>query len=90
MADDRAVVNRASIPLAGDRLRVDRQRLVHRAEPRPTEICHDRTRRDRGYQPTARITELRLLIRTELDGVAVLMNMTMMQTALCRVPGYSV
>ena len=40
MSDDRAVVDRRSIPLAGDRLRIDRERLVHCADPRPTEIRH--------------------------------------------------
>ena len=38
MANDRAVVDPASIPLTGDRFRADRQWLVDRAEPRPAEI----------------------------------------------------
>ena len=81
MSDDRAVVDRRSIPFAGDRVRVDREGLVHRTDLRPTEICHRRTRRYRGNEPTVRIAEARSLILPELNAISILVDITMVQAA---------
>src|ERR1051325_6970084 len=80
MSDDRSIVDWPAIPLAGDRVGVDRERLVHRADLRPAEIRHRRTPRHRGHQATLRIAEARSLIVPELDRVSVFMDMAMVQT----------
>src|SRR5437868_8220268 len=79
MSDDRAVVDWPAIPLAGDRVSVDLERLVHRSDPRPAEVCHRRTPRHRGHQATMRIAEARSLIFPELDRVSVFMDIAMVQ-----------
>src|SRR3954463_15211715 len=79
MSDDRTVVDWPAIPLAGDRVSVDPERIVHRADPRPAEIRHRRTPRHRGHQATMRIAEARSLIFPELDRVSVFMDIAMVQ-----------
>src|SRR3954469_9197053 len=86
MSDDRAIVDWPAIPLAGDRVSVDRERLIHRADLRPAEIRHRRTPRHRGHQATMRIAEARSLIFPELDRVSVFMDIAMVQaTEQCRI-----
>lgn len=77
MADDRAVIHRPAIPLASDRIRIDRKGLVRRADPWPAEICHHRLLRNRGNRPPLRIAESWPLIWPELDRVSIFVNMTM-------------
>src|SRR5512140_169833 len=79
MSDDRAVVDWPAIPLAGDRVSVDRERLVRGADLRPAEIGHRWTPRHRGHQATMRIAEARSLIFPELDRVSVFMDRAMVQ-----------
>src|SRR5512140_619492 len=86
MSDDRAVVDWPAIPLAGDRVSVDRERLVRRADLRPAEVGHHRTPWHRGHQATMRIAEARSLIFSELDRVSVFMDIAMVQaTEQCRI-----
>src|SRR3954463_16158065 len=86
MSDDRAIVDWPAIPLAGDRVSVDRERLVHRADLRPAEIRPRRTPRHRGHQATMRIAEARSLIFPELDRISIFMDIAMMQAAeQCRI-----
>ena len=77
VSDDRTVVDRLAIPLTGDRFRIDRKRLVLRADPWPSEIRHQGTRRHRGDQPTVRITEARPVIGPKLDRIPVFVDIAM-------------
>src|SRR3954467_475124 len=86
MSDDRTVVDWPAVPLAGDRVSVDRERLVHRTDLRPAEIRHRRTPRHRGHPATMRIAEAGTLIFPELDRVSVFMDIAMVQiTEQCRI-----
>jgi hypothetical protein len=58
--DDGAVIGRLAIPLAGDRVGVDCEGIIHRLDPRPAEVFRRWTRRCRGHHPTIRIPELRI------------------------------
>jgi len=77
--DDSAIIDRFAIPLAGDRVGVDREGIIHRLDPRPAEVFRRWTRRCRGHHPAIRIPELRPLIGPKLDVIAILVDMAMME-----------
>ena len=89
MPDDGPVIDRLAVPLVGERVGIDLERIIHRPDPRPAEIFRYRTRRCRSHDPAIRIPELWPLIRSELDLIAAFVDISVMEAASCRVSDYA-
>ena len=56
------------------------KRRIRGANVRPTKVCHGRPLWDCDHEPSMGISELRPLIRVELDRVSVLMDIMVMRS----------
>lgn len=81
LVDHGAIWHRRSIPFASDRIGVDGKRLVCGPDTWPPEIGSCRSCGHGRHEPAPRIAELRPLISTELDTIAILMDIAMVMTA---------
>jgi hypothetical protein len=78
---DPPVVHRRAVPWPGDRIGVDLQRRVRRADLGPPQLRHAWELRHRRDPPTVRIAESRPLIGPELDRISVLVDIPVVESA---------
>ena len=85
---DPSIVHRRAVPWPGDRIGVDLKSGVRRADLGPAQLRDARALRHHRDRPTVRIAESRPLVGSKLDCISVLMDISVVQSALCRAPGY--
>jgi hypothetical protein len=81
LIDNHTVSHRRSIPFACDRIGVDRERCVSLPDRGPAQIMSYRPLGYGRHEAAPRIAEVRPPIATELDAIAVLMNITVVMAA---------
>src|SRR5437762_4499329 len=80
VVDDGAVWNGLAVPLASDRLGIDAERRILRADSWPADIGRQWPLWYNHHRSPVWVAEARAVVGIKLDGIAVLMNKMMVRT----------